>query len=89
MSLAVVLPDLTIGFVGSHYHFAGSTYLWVFVGFLVLFGFIGSTCICFVEFFACSRFVLHLACLSVALCIIVSTTVAAPSGSLQPELCLP
>ncbi len=89
LSLAVVLPDSTLGFIGSHYHFAGSTYLWVFVGFLVLFGLIGSIYFCFVKFFACSGFVHHIVCLPVVSCIIVSTMVAAPSGSLQPELCLP
>jgi len=92
LSLAFVLPDLIIGFAGSHHcSFAGSIY--GFVGFLILFGssfgFIGSTSIHFVKFFAPSGFVYHIACLPVASCIIVSTTVAAPSGSLQPELCLP
>ena len=55
----------------------------------VLFGFIGSSYAYFIEFSVRSGFVYRIACLPVASCIIVSTSVAAPEGSLRPELCLP
>ena len=68
---------------------AGSIFEFPFVGFLVPFGliwfhsvFIGSSYAYFVEFFVRSGFVCRIACLPVASCVIVSTMVAAPSGSL-------
>jgi len=90
--LAVVLPNLIIGLLDPAITFAGSDYLQVFIGFwfcLVSFGFIRSTYIYFVKFFAHSGFAHHIACLPVMSCAMVSTTVATPSGSLQPKLCLP
>jgi len=55
----------------------------------VLFSFIGSFYAYFVEFSVRSGFAYRIACLPVASCVIVSTSVAAPKGSLQPELCSP
>jgi len=57
------------------------------VSFGSLFGFIRSSYAYFVEFSVCSGFVFRIASLPVPSCVIVSTTVAAPSGSLRPELC--